>query len=569
MKIRMRGVVTALFLALWLTTAGAFVLFAPGGGVCLASTGSLAVTDTGPRNGETITNIQPFLNIWFSAPIIIADQVHYDMINLERLDQSQERVSITKSIDGNLFRARPESHLTAGVTYRLYVPMRTFNDSAGNYQEDEITLTFTVAGGQPAEEVFERWTGAAVTQDVPLDKEWRIRFNQPVDPASLSGNIRIKTAAGQDFAVVPEIWSGDAGGATVVVKRQAAFAPDTAYTLFISKNLRQRDGGKTLAHGWRHDFTTAGSGPAPVEGITQIEAGPGQAVLIKDGRVYHVAVFYSFTGPEVGVKEVQNLTGVVDVAMNGNGGYALDGNGNLYNWQLDWNTRELSPPAAVAGLPRVKDVAAGGEAPGQSFVLALDEDGVVWAWGANDLYQLGDGTTGSRTSPAPVSGLDGKAAAVSAGSSQSVALMTGGTVRYWGTLDNQGTIAEVPALLDGAGGVNGISAGGAYNLARQEDGRVYIWGHVKAGYIPGLVSPVAMTAGWECYFSPMFVLADGSVVRVSMSMIDGSPSAPETVPEVQGVKLVAATGDAYYVTADGSVYVQLSTHTVPLKVPGF
>ena len=113
----------------------------------------------------------------------------------------------------------------------------------------------------PVEEEYEQWIGTTGTAEVPLDKEWRIRFNQPVDPTSLS-YFRIQTAQGQDFAVVPEIWSGDASGATVVVKHQTPFAPDTGYTLFISNNVKQRDGVKRLVHGWRLDFTTA-SGPRP------------------------------------------------------------------------------------------------------------------------------------------------------------------------------------------------------------------------------------------------------------------------------------------------------------------
>jgi alpha-tubulin suppressor-like RCC1 family protein len=48
----------------------------------------------------------------------------------------------------------------------------------------------------------------------------------------------------------------------------------------------------------------------------------------------------------------------------------------------------------------VAAVAAGG-----AHVVALKEDGTVWAWGNNGAGQLGDGSTASSTTPVQVSGL--------------------------------------------------------------------------------------------------------------------------------------------------------------------
>jgi hypothetical protein len=60
--------------------------------------------------------------------------------------------------------------------------------------------------------------------------------------------------------------------------------------------------------------------------------------------------------------------------------------------------------------------------------LALIADGTVMSWGNNELGQLGDGTTQTRrNAPAPVSGL-ANAIAIAAGSAQSFALLSDGTV---------------------------------------------------------------------------------------------------------------------------------------------
>jgi hypothetical protein len=62
--------------------------------------------------------------------------------------------------------------------------------------------------------------------------------------------------------------------------------------------------------------------------------------------------------------------------------------------------------------------------------MALKTDGTVWAWGANWVGQLGDGTTTQRLTPVQV--LSG-VAAVAAGQDHSLALMADGTVRAWGS----------------------------------------------------------------------------------------------------------------------------------------
>jgi alpha-tubulin suppressor-like RCC1 family protein len=51
----------------------------------------------------------------------------------------------------------------------------------------------------------------------------------------------------------------------------------------------------------------------------------------------------------------------------------------------------------VPGLSGVTALAAGAY-----HTLALKQDGTGWAWGRNDLGQLGDGTTTHRLSPVQV-----------------------------------------------------------------------------------------------------------------------------------------------------------------------
>jgi uncharacterized repeat protein (TIGR01451 family) len=64
--------------------------------------------------------------------------------------------------------------------------------------------------------------------------------------------------------------------------------------------------------------------------------------------------------------------------------------------------------------------------------LALKSDGTVWAWGDNDVGQLGDGTTTSRMTPTQVGGLAG-VTAIAAGDLHSLAVKGDGTVWAWGS----------------------------------------------------------------------------------------------------------------------------------------
>jgi alpha-tubulin suppressor-like RCC1 family protein len=53
----------------------------------------------------------------------------------------------------------------------------------------------------------------------------------------------------------------------------------------------------------------------------------------------------------------------------------------------DWSTTKSLTPVQVPGLTGVTAVAVG-----WLHVLALRDDGTVWAWGSNQNGQLGDGT---------------------------------------------------------------------------------------------------------------------------------------------------------------------------------
>ena len=84
-------------------------------------------------------------------------------------------------------------------------------------------------------------------------------------------------------------------------------------------------------------------------------------------------------------------------------------------------------PKQVYGLSNIESLTAGG-----SHSLSLNDDGTIWAWGANNYGQLGDGTATNKLTPVQVSGLS-DVINIGAGSSHSLAVKSDSSVWAWGS----------------------------------------------------------------------------------------------------------------------------------------
>jgi alpha-tubulin suppressor-like RCC1 family protein len=109
-------------------------------------------------------------------------------------------------------------------------------------------------------------------------------------------------------------------------------------------------------------------------------------------------------------------------------------------------------PVQIPGLTHVTSIAAGGY-----HSLALRNDGTAWAWGSNGHGELGEGTNTSKNTPVKVSGLTSITSLTAAGDgysysdSHSLALRSDGTVWAWGANDSgqlgDGTAAYSPVPI--------------------------------------------------------------------------------------------------------------------------
>jgi hypothetical protein len=211
---------------------------------------------------------------------------------------------------------------------------------------------------------------------------------------------------------------------------------------------------------------------------------------------------------------------------------ALTSDGTVYGWgsndcgQLGGQPADrVVAPVAVAGLP--PDVVA--VDAGEEFGLAATASGQVWAWGRNDLGQLGEtaATTtcvsgpAARPAPAPVAlpagtvVVGGGGAAIGGGTGHALALTGPGpqgpatAVYGWG-FNGSGQLGRTPGYGDvtpqppgpmdlPAGTVPaGVSAGNQFSLVRTNAGGVLSTGYGFGGQLgngdsPAVGTPVLQT----------------------------------------------------------------------------
>ncbi|SHK21757.1 Alpha-tubulin suppressor [Desulfatibacillum alkenivorans DSM 16219] len=198
------------------------------------------------------------------------------------------------------------------------------------------------------------------------------------------------------------------------------------------------------------------------------------------------------------------LNGVVKVAAGERHSLALTSQGEVWTWgdnsrgQLgDGFFYERRSPVKVRHirtnpLINVLDAACGGK-----HSLAVTSDGTVWAWGANNDGQIGDGTLKNRQNPRQVmrfgKPLDG-VKAVAAGFAHSLALGVDGTVWAWGDnefgqlgdcsdYDRKAPVQVMQSVDKPLDNVVAIAAGRAFSLALTRDGEVWAWGNNDVGQL--------------------------------------------------------------------------------------
>lgn len=223
---------------------------------------------------------------------------------------------------------------------------------------------------------------------------------------------------------------------------------------------------------------------------------------------------------------VSGLSGVSAISAGSSHALALKSDGTVWAWGTNsagelgnGTTNASNVPVMTSGLTGVAAVSAGSQ-----FSVARKLDGTVWAWGSNSYGQLGDGLSVNSNAPVQVLGPLGTGyltgvSAIAAGRAHVLATRLSGTVWAWGA-NNAGQLgnglafnSDVPVQVSGLAGPLAIAAGGDHGLALRSDGTVVTWGANEAGELgngtvvasnvpvaaSGLTQAVAIAAGdWHC-----------------------------------------------------------------------
>ncbi len=123
---------------------------------------------------------------------------------------------------------------------------------------------------------------------------------------------------------------------------------------------------------------------------------------------------------------------------------------------------------------------------GSANTLAVKTDGTLWTWGHDGAGELGNGTTSSQPNPTPLQIGTGYAS-VAGGNVFDAAVKTDGTLWAWGDnaygqLGNGTTTnSDVPVLV--GTGFASVSAGYSHTVAVKTDGTLWAWGDNSDGQL--------------------------------------------------------------------------------------
>ncbi len=163
------------------------------------------------------------------------------------------------------------------------------------------------------------------------------------------------------------------------------------------------------------------------------------------------------------------------LSANGNFAVAVNSQGVVYAWgdntqhQLYGTTYASNSPTpmlvpSMSGIQSVK--------AGVNHTVVLTADGRVVTWGSNANGVLGTGNPNIAAGPAQVPSMSG-IKAIGAGDGHTEALHANGMVWGWGTIGSVGAHAT-PQLIQGLSSIKAISGAGQFLIALRNDGT--LWG---------------------------------------------------------------------------------------------
>lgn len=320
-------------------------------------------------------------------------------------------------------------------------------------------------------------------------------------------------AAGRTFG-----WGANSFGAAGVGSNKFALSTPTRITGLRITGVRSiaagsfhstavRGDGRVLCWGMNHLGQSGSGAPsnihapkaiAGIAGAKQVVASQnGSAVLKSDGTVWFWGADLDARAPYVtrsnGVEKAVGLEGIIEIAMGGGYLLALKDDGTLWAYGNIHTVEEGEIPRDTTKNPKIQIVAAGmgrlrSIATGQPDVY-LDGKGELWMFGGPPVNEPWSGGFAGSDRPVKVSGQNGPFKAVEAGYSHALALHADGRIWGWGSnFDGQlGSSTakkyDRPTRITSLGSTRFRSLSAASRISTGVDagGKLWVWGYNNYG----------------------------------------------------------------------------------------
>jgi len=262
----------------------------------------------------------------------------------------------------------------------------------------------------------------------------------------------------------------------------------------------------------------------------------------------------------------------------------VDVDGTVRSWGSPWDAEgpylgdgsdAQASRADPAPVPGMHDIASA--AVGHQQVLLLSRDGKVFAWGRNNMCEVGTGDDKKRLTPVQLQGVR-DAVDIAAGEALSAAVLADGTVRIWGAGDGgllangksgfRTDCAMSPVPVDGLTGVKRIAIDAEDVYVLKRDGTVWGWGRNSAGELcdgtterrlhPVQMQGVANAVDIAVDGHAVIVLADGTVRACG----GGADGMPKGAPKNAVYKVAGIAGAVAVQAAGGATMVRLADGTL-------